>query len=134
MDALKFTLLRAPSIAVGDLRTPVGAYMLPLFEKLGINNEISSKLKLMPPGNPSPTIESVIKGEADIGFSQMSEIAASQDADAVGPLPASIQNFTTFTAAIPIQAKQVAAALELIRFLRTPIALAAFKSAGIEAD
>lgn len=133
-DALKPTLLQARSIAVGDLKTPVGAYMLPLFDRLGLKSDISSKLLLMPPGNPSPTIEAVIKGDAEIGFSQMSEILASSDVDAVGSLPVDIQNFTTFTAAIPAQAKQTAAANDLIDFLRTPAALAVLRSKGIDTD
>ena len=134
VDALKRALLQARFIAVGDLKTPVGAYMLPLFDKLGIKNDISSKLRLMPPGNPSPTIETVIKGDAEIGFSQMSEILASPDVDAVGPLPVDIQNFTTFTAAIPAQAKQAGAANDLVEFLRTPRAVTVFKSKGIDTD
>lgn len=134
VDALKRTLLQARSIAVGDLKTPVGAYMLPLFERLGVKSDINSKLLLMPPGNPSPTIEAVIKGDAEIGFSQMSEILASTDVDAVGPLPVDIQNFTTFTAAIPVQAKQPAAAIDLIEFLRTPGAVAVLKSNGLDTD
>ena len=134
VDALKRVLLQTQSIAVGDLKTPVGAYMLPLFDKLGLTSDISSKLLLMPPGNPSPTIEAVIKGRAEIGFSQMSEILASPDVDALGPLPVDIQNFTTFTAAIPAQAKQAAAANDLIEFLRTPGAVAALRSKGIDTD
>ena len=134
VDALKRTLLQARSIAVGDLKTPVGAYMLPLFERLGVKSDITSKLLLMPPGNPSPTIEAVIKGDAEIGFSQMSEILASSDVDAVGSLPVDIQNFTTFTAAIPAQAKQPAAAIDLIEFLRTPGAVAVLKSNGLDTD
>lgn len=134
VDALKHTLLQVRSIAVGDLKTPVGAYMLPLFDKLGLKSDINSKLLLRPPGNPSPTIEAVIKGDAEIGFSQMSEILASPDVDAVGPLPVEIQNFTTFTAAIPAQVKQAAAANDLIDFLRTPGAVAVFRSKGIETD
>ena len=134
VDALKGTLVQARSIAVGDLKTPVGAYMLPLFERLGLTSDISAKLLLMPPGNPSPTIEAVIKSRAEIGISQMSEILASPDVDAVGPLPVDIQNFTTFTAAIPAQAKQAAAANDLIEFLRTPSAVAVLRSKGIDAD
>ena len=134
VDALKGTLVKARSIAVGDLRTPVGAYMLPLFERLGLTSDISAKLQLMPPGNPSPTIEAVIEGRAEIGISQMSEILASPDVDALGPLPVDIQNFTTFTAAIPTQAKQAAGANDLIEFLRTPSAIAVLRSKGIDAD
>ena len=134
VDALKRTLLQARSIAVGDLKTPVGAYMLPLFDKLGLRADIQPKLLLMPPGNPSPTMQAVIKGDAEIGFSQMSEILASTDVDAVGPLPVEIQNFTIFTAAIPAQAKQSAAATDLIGFLRSPGAVAVFRSKGIDTD
>ena len=134
VDALKGTLLQARSIAVGDLKTPVGAYMLPLFDKLGLKGDIQSKLLLMPPGNPSPTMQAVIKGDADIGFSQMSEILASPDVDAVGPLPVEIQNFTIFTAAIPAQSKQPAAATDLIDFLRAPGAVAVFRSKGIDTE
>jgi molybdate transport system substrate-binding protein len=134
VDSLKRALLQARSIAVGDLKTPVGAYMLPLFERLGVKSDINSKLLLTPPGNPSPTIEAVIKGDAEIGFSQMSEILASSDVDAPGPLPVDIQNFTTFTAAIPAQAKQTAAAIDLIEFLRTPGAVAVLKSKGLDTD
>ena len=108
--------------------------MLPLFDRLGLKSDIYSKLLLMPPGNPSPTIEAVIKGDAEIGFSQMSEILASPDVDALGPLPVDIQNFTTFTAAIPAQAKQAAGANDLIEFLRTPGAVAVFRSKGIDTD
>ena len=104
------------------------------FDRLGLTSDISSKLLLMPPGNPSPTIEAVLKGRAEIGFSQMSEILASPDVDALGPLPVDIQNFTTFTAAIPTQAKQAAAANELIVFLRTPRAIAVLTSKGIDTD
>jgi len=134
VDALKLTILQARSIAIGDLKTPVGAYMLPLFERLGIKCEIDSKLLLLPPGNPSPTIESVLKGDAEIGFSQMSEIIASPGVDALGPLPKDIQNFTTFTAAIPTQAKQAAAAIDLVGFLKAPESVAVFKSKGLDAD
>jgi molybdate transport system substrate-binding protein len=134
VDAFKGTLVQARSIAVGDPKTPVGAYMLPLFERLGLASDISAKLLLMPPGNPSPTIEAVIKSRAEIGISQMSEILASPDVDALGPLPVDIQNFTTFTAAIPAQAKQAAAANDLIEFLRTPSAVALLRSKGVDAD
>ena len=132
IEALKRTLLQARSIAVGDLRTPVGAYMLPLFERLGLKGDIYSKLLLMPPGNPSPTIEAVTKGDAEIGFSQMSEILASLDVDALGPLPVDIQNFTTFAAAIPAQARQAGAANDLVEFLRTRGAVAVLRSKGID--
>ena len=42
----------------------------------------------------------------------------------LGPLPDEIQNFTTFTATIPSQTKQTAAATEPVKFLRTPGAAA----------
>jgi molybdate transport system substrate-binding protein len=134
VEALKRALVQSKSIAIGDQKTPVGAYMLPLIERLGLKEAIQPKLLLRPPGNPSPTMQAVVNGDAELGFSQMSEILASSEVDAIGPLPAEVQNFTSFTAAIPAQARQLSIAGELIEFLRTPAAVAVFRSKGIETD
>src|SRR5205823_11964045 len=110
--------------------SPVGAYIIPLFERLGISGDIKAKLRLTPAG---PGKTSVIKGDAEIGFNQMTDIIASPDVDLVGPLPADIQNFTIYTAGIPASAKQATAAKALIEFLTSPRAVSVFKSKGLEA-
>ena len=133
VDAFKRALLNVRSIAVGDPSqgSPVGAYMIPLFERLGISDDIKSKLRLTA-GGPA-TMQPVAKGDAEIGINQLTEIIASPDVDLVGPLPTGIQNFTIYTAAIPASAKQAAAAKVLIEFLTSPRAVSVFKSKGLEA-
>lgn len=49
----------------------------------------------------------------------------------VGPLPAEIQNYTTYTAGLMVGAKSPEAARAFIRFLASPPAKAAFAAAGI---
>jgi molybdate transport system substrate-binding protein len=133
VDALKRTLLGARSIAVGDPSkgSPVGVYLLPLFDRLGIGNEIKSKLRLTAGGPGS--FQAVISGDAELGFSQMTEVIAASGVDGIGALPADVQNLTTFVAAVPNGARQAAAAKALIDFLKSPKAVSVFKSKGLEA-
>jgi molybdate transport system substrate-binding protein len=132
VEAFKRALLNAPSIAVGDpSHSPVGGYVIPLLDRLGIGGDIKPKLKLT--GGGPAAIQTVVKGDAVIGFTQMPEIIASPDVESVGPVPTDIQNFTTFTAAIPASAKQAAAAKALVDFLTSPRAVSVIKSKGLEA-
>jgi len=134
VEAFKRALLNAHSIAVANPSqgSPEGAYLIPLFERLGISDDIKSKLQITA-ARHGATAEAVVKGDADIGFTQINEIIISRDVDLVGPLPAEIQNFTIFTAAVPVNAKQVAAARALTTFLTSPRSVFVFKSKGLEA-
>ena len=98
VDAFKRTLVHARGIAVADPNggSPEGSYLMPLFDLLGIGNEIRSRLKITV-ARHGATVEAVLKGDTDIGFTQMNEIMVSSDVDLVGPLPADIQHFTIFT-------------------------------------
>ena len=50
----------------------------------------------------------------------------------MGPLPAEIQNYTIFVAAIPVDAKQAIAAKAFLEFAGSPPARAALRSQGLE--
>ena len=67
VDAFKRAILNARSIAVRDpaQRSPVGTYMLALFDRLMPSEVIKPKLVL----TTRPPYQEVIKGEADLGFS-----------------------------------------------------------------
>ncbi len=132
VDTFKTALLNARSIATGDPAqgSPVGAYMVALFDRLGISADIKPKLQLTA-GGPA-TMQPVVKGDAELGINQMSEIITLPDVDLVGPLPAAIQNFTLYTAAIPANAKQAEAAKALIEFLMSPRGRSVFQSKGFE--
>lgn len=128
VEALKKTLLAAKSI--GYSTGPSGVYMLSLFEKLGIADEVKGKLKQTPSGVFVGNL--IANREVEIGFQQVSEIATFPGVDFVGPLPAEVQQTTVFSSAIIAGAKQVEAAKALVKFLTTPQAAAAFRKRGME--
>ena len=136
VEAFKRSLLAAGSIALGDPKAgaPVSVYLLPLFERLGITGDISPKFRFTDAPGPFAITDMVKRGDAEIGFTQITNILASPDVDFLGPLPAEIQNFTTFTAAVPANAKQAEAANALVRFLKSPQSVAVLKSKGFDTD
>jgi molybdate transport system substrate-binding protein len=115
-EALKKTLIAAKS--VGYSQGPSGVYMVSLFDKMGIADQVKAKAKVVTPGVPVATV--VRSGEAEIGFQQVSELIHEKGIDFLGPLPAEIQRITTFSGGIPTQAKEPAAAKALQSFLTAP--------------
>lgn len=126
--ALKNTLLAAKSI--GYSTGPSGVYMISLFEKLGVAEQVKGKLKQTPSG--VFVGDMIAKREVEIGFQQVSEIAIFPGVDFVGPLPAEVQQTTVFSSAIIAGAKQAEAAMQWVKFLTTPQAAEAFKKRGME--
>ena len=76
-----------------------GQYFAGLFEKLGIWDEVKKKAVLSTGGRNAA--EKVAKGEAEIGFTFPSEIEPVKGAKVGGMLPASLQNYVVYIAAIP---------------------------------
>jgi molybdate transport system substrate-binding protein len=127
-DALKKTLLAAKSI--GYSTGPSGVYMIGLFQRMGIADEIKGKLKQTPTGVFVGSI--IASGDAEIGFQQVSELSHFAGVDYVGPLPAEVQQFTTFSSGILAGAKEADAAKALVKFITAPAAASAFKKRGLE--
>src|SRR5262249_35439647 len=73
----------------------------------------------------------IASGEAEIGFQQVSELSHFAGVDYVGPLPADIQQFTTFSSGIIAGAKAPDAAKALVKFITAPAAAAALKRGGM---
>jgi len=128
VDALKRTLLAAKSIAYSDSAS--GVYLsTELFSKLGIADQIKGKTRKI---EADPVGGVVAKGEAEIGFQQISELRPVQGIDIVGPLPPGAQRVTVFAAAIPVTSKQPEAAKALIRWLASSAAYPAIWKSGLE--
>ena len=127
-EALTKTLLAAKSI--GYSSGPSGVYLTGLFRRLGIADQIKSKLKQTATGVFVGSI--IASGEVEIGFQQVSELAHYPGIDYVGPLPADIQNVTVFSSGMQIGAKSVDAANAWVTFLISPAAAAVFKSKSME--
>ena len=138
VEAFKRALLSASAVAVGDPAggTPVGAYVLPLLDRLGIAEAVKPKLRLGVPGTAASVRGSVYdvvaRGDAEIGFAQMSEAFEVPEVDVVAPMPAEIQHYTVFILAIPVQARDPRAARALADFLISPPAAALLKAKGID--
>jgi len=127
-DALKKTLLEAKSIAYTT--GPSGAHMLSVFEKLGVADQVKGKLTQTPSGVFVGTL--VGRGETEIGFQQISELAHFPGIDYVGPLPGDLQRVTIFSAALPTGAEGPDAARALIKFITAPAAASVFKKHALE--
>jgi molybdate transport system substrate-binding protein len=127
-EAFKKSLLAAKSI--GYSTGPSGNYVIGLFDRLGIADQVKPKLKQTPTGVFVGTITA--SGEVEIGIQQVSEIAQFPGVDYVGPLPADIQKMTTFTSGIAANAKEPAAAKALVKFITAPEQAQAFKKRGME--
>src|SRR5262249_15645650 len=128
VDALKKTLSAAKSI--GYSTGPSGIYVVTMFQKMGIADEIKSKLKQTPTGVFVGSI--IASGEAEIGFQQVSELSFFPGIDYVGPLPADVQLITVFSAGIPAGSKEVNAAKSLVSFITAPAAAAIFKKHALD--
>ena len=127
-EAVKKALLAARSI--GYSTGPSGNYVIGLFQRMGIADEIKGKLKQTPTGVFVGSI--LASGEAEIGFQQVSELSHFAGVDYVGPLPADVQQFTTFSSGIVAGTKEADAAKALVKFITAPAAAAAFKKRGME--
>ena len=98
-DSLKTALLAAKSI--GHSTGPSGVYLTKLFERMGIADQIKSKVKVTTPGIRVGTL--VANGDAEIGFQQISELIHEAGIDYIGPLPADVQSITVFSSAFRVQ-------------------------------
>jgi len=129
--AFKQALLAAKSVAYIDPAAggSSGIYVAGLLDKLGIAAEVKPKAKLIPGGSVA---EHIARGEAELGIHQISEILPVKGVVLVGPLPAEIQNYTVYAAAIGAQAKESAAAKALLDALSGPAAAEVLKSKGME--
>jgi molybdate transport system substrate-binding protein len=113
-DALKRALIAAMSVA--HSRTGMsGIYFPTVLARLGIADEMKSKIVTPDPG--TPVGEVVARGEAEIGVQQISELLPVAGIEIVGPLPVSLQKITTFSAGVLAAAKEPDAARALVKFV-----------------
>jgi molybdate transport system substrate-binding protein len=128
VEAFKRALLEADSIAYSDSAS--GVYLSTvLFERLGIADQVLSKSRMIP---AEPVAAVVARGEAQIGFQQISELLPVPGVDLVGPLPPEIQKITVFSGGVAAGAREPAAARALLQFLSSPAAAPAIAKSGLE--
>ena len=127
-DALRQALLAAKSVAYSDSAS--GMYIQnEMFKLLGIEEQMKGKARMIP---AEPVGAVVARGDAEIGFQQISELRPIQGITLVGPLPAEVQKYTVFSAGVVTGSKEVDAARALIRFLVSPQAAPVVVDSGME--
>jgi molybdate transport system substrate-binding protein len=127
-DAVKRTLLAAKSIAYSDSAS--GVYIsTEMFQRLGIADAMKDKARQIP---AEPVARVVARGDAEIGFQQISELLPVPGIEVVGQLPPELQKITVFSAGIATAAREPEAGKALIKFLASPAASAAIVKSGIE--
>ena len=124
VDDFKKMLLSTKSIAWVE-QGASGIYLKGLFDRLGIADQIKGKLISVKAAG-----EAVANGEAEIGFTQVSEILPHVGAEVGGMLPPEIQSFTSFS--IGMHSKDSGPAEALVKFLTTPAAAEVIKAKGLE--
>ena len=124
-EAFKKTLLAAKSISYNEAGL-TGDYLKVLFQRLGIADAVKAKFK------NGAGAELVGKGESDIGITQASEVALVPGVELGGIMPADIQNYSVFAAAVTAHAQHADAAKALLKFLTSPEAAKVMKSKGLE--
>lgn len=127
VEAFKQTLLNAKSI--GYLRVSSGIYVEEMLNRLGIAETLKSKIT-----RPETDVVStmVASGELELAIIATTQILTTSGVELVGPLPPELQSYIEFVAGVSSNTKDVAAAKELIIFLRGPIAVPAIKARGME--
>ena len=128
VDALKRALLDARSVAYSDSAS--GVYIeKELFPRLGIAEQMKGKARMIP---AEPVGQVVARGDAQLGFQQLSELKPIPGIEVVGFIPEGAQKVTVFSAGISADSREPAAAKALLDYLATPKARAVITRTGLE--
>jgi len=129
--ALERTVLEAESLVFN--RASTGLYFERLLKKMGIYEKVAPKTSRYDTG--AAVMEHLLKGKGrEVGVGPITEILLYRDKGLrlVAPLPADVQNYTSYTAAPHAASANADAAAAFVRYLATPAGKAFFTAAGIE--
>jgi molybdate transport system substrate-binding protein len=126
-DALKATLLNAPSIAFVP-QSAAGAYVIKVFDRLGIGEAMKAKTR--PQAMPAEIAPAVARGDAELGVFLVNVLIA-PGVELAGSFPAELQQELVFTSAVAADSKQTDAAKAFIAFLTSPAAVSVIKAKGM---
>ncbi len=126
-QALKAALLKAASISTLP-GSAAGAYVLSVFERLGIAEEMKAKTKAA--ASAGDIAKAVASGEAELGIFAMHVLTA-PGVEIAGPFPGDLQQDLVFVGAAAADSKSPDAAQAFLRFLKSPEAAAVFKAKGV---
>jgi molybdate transport system substrate-binding protein len=94
---------------------PSGDHLKALCEKWGVTESVMGRALMAPPGVPVASL--VARGDADLGFQQLSELAGQPGIEIVGSLPPEIQAITVFSAGVSSTSADREAAHALVSYM-----------------
>jgi molybdate transport system substrate-binding protein len=127
-EALRKALLEAKSIGISS--GPSGRYLAQLFQRLGIANQVQSKIKQPPSG--VQIAELLSSGQAELGFQQISELQHASGVEYLGPLPAGLQSYTIWSGGVHSAANDAAAGRTFLNTLTSSDSAATIRKAGMD--
>jgi len=128
-EALKRTLLNAKSIAYSA--SVSGQYLTTeLYQRMGIADAVMGKSRFIGGGERVGAV--IARGEAEIGFQQMSELLPVPGIAHITLLPPELQKVSVFSAGVSSTSEDPKLAYSVIRFLRSPEATPAIRESGLE--
>ena len=130
-EALKRSVLAADSIVFN--RASSGIYFENLLKKMEIYEQVQARTTRYADG--AAVMEHVLKGKGrEIGFGPVTEILQHREKGLklVGPLPAEVQNYTSYSAAPMTAGANAELARSLVRYLGSAEAKALLAAAGVD--
>lgn len=126
-NAVRQAVLDARSVAYSS--GPSGFYLVELFQRMGIAEQIKGKV-IQPPSG-SQMAELLARGEADLAFQQVSELIHAKGIVYLGLLPPEIQHTTLWSASLHAAAPAADAAKAFIDFFESAQARAMIVRSGL---
>ncbi|HEY5898985.1 MAG TPA: substrate-binding domain-containing protein [Burkholderiales bacterium] len=127
LQQLKETLVSVESVGHSK-QGASGLYFAGLLERLGL----ASKLKKRVIVEKGPVAARIVTGEVALGAQLLCELAPVAGIDIIGPLPAEVQAYYSFSAAVMKSAKKPDAARAFLAFMRSEEVRAAMRKNLLE--
>jgi len=128
VEALKSALRAARSVVISS--GPSGVYLVELFQRLGLAEELKPKARQAAPG--VLVGELVARGDFELCFQQVSELRQVRGIDYVGKLPREVQLSTVFSGAVHSKSAQSKPGGELLQHLASRESQRVLRKHGLE--
>lgn len=132
VESTRRALLEAKSITFSDSSTGglSGINAQKVLANLGLTDAVRSKTKLS--GALADGQALIAKGDIDFGLYNLSEIPRAPGVVRAGPVPAAVQVYINYDAAVPVTNTSPEAVLALLKYFRRPASRAVWDKAGLE--
>lgn len=117
-SALRAALLAAKEIYLPDpLRATAGIHFVKVLDRLGVREEVASRLRPHPSGEAAMRAMSQATGAGLLGCTQITEIKRTPGVVLIGPLPAEFELATVYSAAVCTKAASMDLARRFVALL-----------------